>query len=102
VLNRLLSSLGCTVWAVGSVREAVELSDRETFDLVVSDIGLPDGTGHEVMSYIRARHGTRGIALSGFGQDEDLRRSADAGFELHLTKPVNFQTLRDVIMKIAG
>jgi PAS domain S-box-containing protein len=102
VLNRLLSSLGCTVWAVGSVREAVELSDRETFDLVVSDIGLPDGTGHEVMSYIRARHGTRGIALSGFGQDDDIRRSADAGFELHLTKPVNFQTLRDVILKIAG
>jgi PAS domain S-box-containing protein len=102
VLDRLLSSLGCTVWAVGSVKEAVELSDREPFDLLVSDIGLPDGTGHEVMSYVRARHGTRGIALSGFGQDDDLRRSREAGFELHLIKPVNFQTLKEVILKIAG
>ena len=102
VLDRLLSSLGCTVWAVGSVKEAIDLSDRESFDLLVSDIGLPDGSGLDVMNYVRARHGMRGIALSGFGQDEDIRRSADAGFEMHLTKPVNFQTLREIIFKIAG
>jgi PAS domain S-box-containing protein len=101
VLDRLLSSMGCTVWSVGSVKEAVELSDRERFDLLVSDIGLPDGTGHDVMSYLRAHQGTRGIALSGFGQDDDIRRSREAGFELHLTKPVSFQTLKDVILKIA-
>jgi PAS domain S-box-containing protein len=99
VLEKLLTSLGFTVWAAGSVKEARELSDREHFDLLVSDIGLPDGTGHEVMSYLRARHGTRGIALSGFGQDDDIRRSQEAGFELHLIKPVNFQTLKDVILK---
>ena len=102
VLDRLLSSLGCTVWAVGSVKEALELSDRESFDLLVSDIGLPDGSGLDVMTYVRSRYGTRGIALSGFGQDEDIRRSEDAGFEMHLTKPVNFQTLREIIFKIAG
>ena len=102
VLNRLLSSLGCMVWAVGSVKEALDVSDRETFDLLVSDIGLPDGSGLDVMNYLRARHGTRGIALSGFGQDEDIRRSEDAGFEMHLTKPVSFQTLREIIFKIAG
>jgi PAS domain S-box-containing protein len=102
VLYRLLSSLGCTVSAAGSVKEARELSDAQPFDLLVSDIGLPDGTGHDVMSYIRTRHATRGIALSGFGQDDDIRRSHEAGFELHLTKPVNFQMLRDVILKIAG
>jgi len=101
VLTRLLASLGCAVWAVGSVREAIELSDREQFDLVVSDIGLPDGTGHQVMNHMRKHHGTRGIALSGFGQDEDLRRSQEAGFELHLTKPVNFQTLKEILLKIA-
>jgi PAS domain S-box-containing protein len=99
VLNRLLSSLGCTVWAVGSVREAIELSDRERFDLVVSDIGLPDGTGHDVMNYVRAHHNTRGIALSGFGQDDDIRRSQASGFDLHLTKPVSFQTLKALILK---
>ena len=90
------------VWAVGSVKEALDVSDRETFDLLVSDIGLPDGSGLDVMNYLRARHGTRGIALSGFGQDEDIRRSEDAGFEMHLTKPVSFQTLREIILKVAG
>ena len=102
VLDRLLSSMGFLVWSVGSVREARELSDRERFDLVVSDIGLPDGSGHDVMNYLRARHATRGIALSGFGQDDDIRRSREAGFELHLTKPVSFQTLKEVILKATG
>jgi CheY-like chemotaxis protein len=102
VLSKLLSNLGCAVRAVGTVREAIELSDRESFDMLVSDIGLPDGTGHQVMSYLRQRQNTRGIALSGFGQDDDIRRSHEAGFDMHLTKPVNFQTLKEVILKTAG
>jgi PAS domain S-box-containing protein len=102
VLSRLLSNLGCRVWAVGTVREAIELSDRESFDMLVSDIGLPDGTGLQVMNHLRVRQPTRGIALSGFGQDDDVRRSQEAGFEMHLTKPVNFQTLKEMIMKTAG
>jgi PAS domain S-box-containing protein len=102
VLARLLKSFGCDVTAVGTVKHAVELSDREPFDLLVSDIGLPDGSGTQVMSHMRARHQVKGIAISGFGQEEDLRRSAEAGFDLHLTKPVNFQTLKDVILKVAS
>jgi PAS domain S-box-containing protein len=102
VLSRLLSNLGCQVWAVGTVREAIDLSDRESFDMLVSDIGLPDGTGLQVMNHLRVRQPTRGIALSGFGQDDDVRRSQEAGFEMHLTKPVNFQTLKEMILKTAG
>jgi len=102
VLSKLLANLGCRVWAVGTVREAIELSDRESFDMLVSDIGLPDGSGHQVMTHLRERQQTRGIALSGFGQDDDIRRSHEAGFEMHLTKPVNFQTLKEVILKTAG
>jgi CheY-like chemotaxis protein len=56
------------------------------------------------MRHIKARadRQVHGIALSGFGQADDVRRSREAGFELHLTKPINFQALRDVIRNIAG
>lgn len=102
VMARIIKSFGYTVAAVACAREALELADKETFDLLVSDIGLPDGTGLEVMRCIRARYPIKGIAVSGFGQDEDLRRSQEAGFEKHLTKPINFRTLQNVIEKLAG
>jgi len=102
VLAALLTRLGCVVTPTGSVREAIEAADRQSFDLLVSDIGLPDGTGHDVMRHIAARHNLKGIALSGYGQDEDLRRSREAGFVTHLTKPVNLQALHEVIRKMTG
>jgi CheY-like chemotaxis protein len=102
VMTRLLSSFGFAVTAAGTVREALELAGGQRFDLLVSDIGLPDGTGMDLMRELRQRQPIRGIALSGFGQDEDLRRSEEAGFERHLTKPVNFHTLREVVMKVAS
>ena len=102
VMTRLLSTLGCAVTAAGTVRDAMELAEHKTFDLLVSDIGLPDGSGTDVMRHLRDRHGTRGIALSGFGQPDDLRRSEEAGFETHLTKPVNFNMLQDVIRRMTG
>ena len=56
----------------------------------------------QALRKLRARHGTRGIALSGFGQPDDLRRSEEAGFDTHLIKPVDFKTLQEVIRKVAG
>jgi hypothetical protein len=102
VMSRLLSSLGFVVTTAGTVRDALALAERDRFDLLVSDIGLPDGSGTEVMRKLRDRDGTRGIALSGFGQPEDLRRSEEAGFTTHLTKPVNFKTLQEVIQNVSG
>jgi CheY-like chemotaxis protein len=99
-LSRLLATFGCVVTGAGSVSEAVELADRQAFDLLVSDIGLPDGSGTDVMRHVRDRHHIKGIAISGFGQDEDVRRSREAGFETHLVKPVNFQVLHDVIRRV--
>jgi len=96
VMARLLSSIGCQVTVAGSVREALAAADLGTFDLLISDIGLPDGSGLEVMRHLKSRI-DRGIALSGFGQEEDLRRSREAGFEMHLVKPINFNTLKDVL-----
>ena len=102
LLGRLLKSFGCEVTAAGSVGEAVALAGRQQFDLLLSDIGLPDGSGLDVMRQIGKHQKIRGIALSGFGQDDDLRRSREAGFEQHITKPVNLQTLREIVLHGRG
>jgi CheY-like chemotaxis protein len=99
VLARLLKSLGCHVVAAANMREALEAAEAGEFDLLLSDIGLPDGSGLDLMQILKSTI-RRGIALSGFGQPEDLRRSQEAGFELHLTKPVNFNVLIDVLQQV--
>ncbi len=100
VMVRLLRSFGCSVIEASSVAEALAAGRREEFDLLLSDIGLPDGTGMQIMRELRTMKNIKGIAVSGFGQDEDLARSREAGFETHLIKPVNMQTLRETIMKV--
>jgi PAS domain S-box-containing protein len=102
IMAKLLSSFGCIVTTASSVSEAMQHSTNEKFDLLVSDIGLPDGSGLDVMRHMRQHQQIRGIALSGFGQDDDLRRSREAGFETHLIKPVNFHALQEVIRKVAS
>ncbi len=69
---------------------------------LISGLGLPDGTGYEVMEALR--HGTSiaGVALSGYGMESDLAQSATAGFQYHLTKPVDAQKLYQTIEKIPG
>ena len=103
-MTRLLNNSGCAVVAASTVAEALRLARGQRFDLLISDIGLPDGSGEDVMRGLRAGGDdrVRGIALSGFGQPDDLRRSKEAGFELHLTKPINFQSLREVLRRMVG
>ena len=93
VLARLLRRRGHHVISARSMREGLAAAAKENFDVVISDLGLPDGTGFELMAKLRSAHGLRGIALSGYGMDEDLRRSREAGFGAHLTKPVDFGQL---------
>jgi CheY-like chemotaxis protein len=85
---------------VGSVKEAIAAAEASEFDLLLSDIGLPDGSGIELMRQLGSRFNIKGIALSGFGQDEDLRRSSEAGFATHLTKPINLKVLQEVIKRL--
>ena len=74
----------------------------ESFDLLLSDLGLPDGSGVDLMRELRERGSTLpGIALSGYGQEEDVRRSKEAGFAEHLTKPVDLQRLATAIASLA-
>jgi CheY-like chemotaxis protein len=68
---------------------------------LISDIGLPETSGYELVREAKRRQPLKGIALSGHGMDEDVRRSVDAGFDHHLTKPINFQELESVLEKIS-
>jgi len=88
-LRRLLSNLGYAVEWRASVADALDAAGRLPFDLVLSDIGLPDGSGLELMRELRERHRLSGIALSGYGMEQDLASSAAAGFLEHLVKPIS-------------
>ncbi len=96
-LMRLLQRRGHRVAAVATAAGAREIAAAGGVDLVISDLGLPDGDGHLLMSYLRDTHGLPGIALSGYGTEEDLERSRQSGFSIHLTKPIDIHALEDAI-----
>jgi two-component system CheB/CheR fusion protein len=103
-LADLLELMGHRVTVAGSVADALAAAEREAgaLDLVVSDLGLPDGSGHDLMRRLAARHGLPGIALSGYGMEEDVLASRAAGFGRHLTKPVSMATLQAAIAEAAA
>src|SRR5262249_29348006 len=93
----LLAELACEVVAATSVREALAAARAQRFDLVLSDLGLPDGSGIELMTHLRERYGLSGIAVTGYGMEEDIRRSRSAGFVDHLVKPITLARLESAI-----
>ncbi len=106
----LLRLIGHEVVVAGSVAAALETADAllggtgsgGRIDLVVSDLGLPDGSGQDLMRELVRRYHVKGIALSGYGMEDDIRRSHEAGFARHLTKPVDLAALREAIRQVAG
>jgi CheY-like chemotaxis protein len=101
-LARLLVMAGYDVRATHSVASALQLAAAEPFDVIVSDIGLPDATGYELMQEVRDRYGLKGIALSGYGMEEDMRKSREAGFVEHVIKPINVAQLSAVIRRVVS
>src|SRR3954463_8518708 len=99
-LSLLLRASGYQVRTAGTVASALQLAVAESFDIIVSDIGLPDATGYELMEQIRALYRIKGIALSGHGMDDDLRRSRQAGFAAHVVKPVNVEELENIMARL--
>jgi CheY-like chemotaxis protein len=97
VMEQLIRSLGHEVTTVGRVDDALAATQSQTFDLIVSDVGLPDGTGLDFIKAFREHSDAPAVALTGFGTDEDVRRCLSAGFTSHLTKPVNFGQLETMI-----
>jgi CheY-like chemotaxis protein len=100
VMRRILEGAGYAVAHAPNVTKAQELAAQKKFDLIISDVGLPDGSGLDLMRYLQEKYRLRGIALSGFGTDDDLAASKAAGFEEHLTKPVDWDQLRTSIANI--
>ena len=101
ILAHLLRRRGHDVLTASTVKGALSLAATHTFDLVISDIGLPDGTGIDLMRQLTKDYGLGGIALSGYGMPADHAKSREAGFLAHLVKPINFDQLHNVLQGIA-
>jgi CheY-like chemotaxis protein len=99
-IRKILESRDFNVKCAGTFAEAWSLADAHFFDLLVSDIGLPDGDGYLLMRELRDRHGMRGIALTGYGLEDDIKLSEEAGFSAHLLKPITVKILDETLARL--
>jgi hypothetical protein len=99
-LSMVLSIKGYPVKVARSVAEARAMAGE--CDVLISDISLPDGTGLDVLRAARQHHDVKAIAVSGYGTEEDVRRSAEAGFAEHLVKPLDPERLLETLERLAG
>jgi len=102
ILQRFLKRLNHEVVTAMTVADALKAASdhKGEFDLLMSDIGLPDGNGLELMKQIKELYNLKGIALSGYGTEVDITKSLEAGFKLHLTKPVQISVLERAIIEV--
>jgi len=96
-MKRMLERRGYEITVAHSAEQAVEKVRTQEFDLLISDIGLPDRSGYDLMRELRLNKRLPGIALSGFGSEQDVNQAREAGFAEHLTKPINFERLEKTI-----
>jgi len=101
-LSRLLNHFGHEISVADGAQNALKLIDSKEFDVVLCDIALPDGNGYDVIAQAKRRRPVKAVALTGFGTSEDVERGKEAGFDFHLTKPVDFHELRAVLGQIAA
>src|SRR5207245_3263830 len=99
-MKRMLERRGYEITLAHSAEQALEKARMQDFDLLISDIGLPDRSGYDLMRELRNSKGLRGIALSGFGMEHDVSKARAAGFSEHLTKPINFERLEEAIQNL--
>ena len=99
-MKRMLERRGYEITVAYSAEQAAEKVRSEDFDLLISDIGLPDRSGYDLMREVRSTKPLPGIALSGFGTEQDVNEARDAGFSEHLTKPINFEQLEKAIQNL--
>src|SRR5262252_4670691 len=101
-LSRLLTHFGHNVLTADNVEGAMVIMASNNIDAVLCDIGLPDGSGYDVAAQARANGKIKAIALTGFGTEQDVQRSKEAGFDFHLVKPVNFQELQTALDQLTS
>ncbi|WP_394847608.1 response regulator [Pendulispora brunnea] len=98
LLRRVLERRGYEVLGATSLAEALMVAGTQSFDVLISDVGLPDGSGVELMDRLGRPH--HAIALTGVSSEEDIARIRAAGFRQHLTKPVSLTTLESAISEL--
>ena len=101
LLGLLLEQLGHTVLSAATMREALEALPEAQCDMLISDIGLPDGNGWELMHHLGEHRPGYAVAMSGFGQASDRQRSLAAGYRHHLLKPVEPNQLEALLDEAA-
>jgi CheY-like chemotaxis protein len=107
LLSFSLRNYGAEVTAVGSASEALAAIQQDKPDVLVSDIGLPGDVGYALIRQVRALDEERGgrvpaAALTAYAKDEDRHRAIQAGFQAHVTKPVELSELASVVASLAG
>jgi signal transduction histidine kinase/CheY-like chemotaxis protein len=100
-LTNLLRRRGYHVQSAGDLQSAIDLSAKEEFDVLISDLGLPDGSGIDLMRVLNSQRPVFGIALTGFGMEDDIRKSYEVGFKHHLVKPIDLNKLDSLIQESA-
>ena len=102
VLAKLLRRCSFDVQTARSFAEAMEAARGRKFDLLIADVGLPDRSGLDLLQELQGMYPVKGIALSGYTEERDVRASHTAGFVKHLNKPVLFPTLLEAIQEVVG
>jgi CheY-like chemotaxis protein len=97
---KLLRVEGYDVATARTQSEALELCKQQKFDLLIGDVGLPDGSGLELMREVARKCNVKGIACTGYGYESDIEKSKAAGFSAHLTKPIDFKLLSATIARL--
>ena len=97
----MLAAEGHTVETAGDLATALD-GRQHHFDLLISDLGLPDGSGHDLMRSYAAGYKFPAIALSGYGQEEDIQGSREAGFAAHLTKPASREVVLEAVAAVTA
>ena len=101
-LSRLLTHFGHEIFLADGAQSALEIIGSREFDVVLSDIALPDGSGYDVISEAKRKQPVKAVALTGFGATADIQRGKEAGFDFHLTKPIDFHELRTVLDRVSA
>jgi DNA-binding response OmpR family regulator len=101
-LSNLLRHFGHEISVADDAESARKIIRSREFDVVLADIGLPDGSGYDLVAEAKRKHPVKAVALTGFGEPDDIERGKEAGFDFHLTKPVDFHELRAVLGQIAA
>ena len=100
-LSRLLDHFGHEISAAEDAQSARDMINSKEFDVILCDIALPDGNGYDLIAEAKRKRPLKAVALSGFAARDDIERGRKAGFDFHLTKPVDFHELRSVLGQIA-